>query len=319
MGSQTSLSEDLTDASWLEAVADIGEQEGYFSELGADHAALFVERRPDVLFVCFETIAAARNQSERGLPLAFDVCESREWSHLTLIAKSETWFRDREVIEFFDRMVDDAFFEEFDQVVFYGAGPSGYAACAFSVTAPGATVLAVAPQATLARPETEWDDRFPAMRRADFRTRYGYAPDMLDAARLAVVVYDPAETLDAMHAALFEGPNILRFRYRRGDATAIDADLRATGLVSKLAEGAVRGRLDAASLGRAFALRKTHVPYLRALLARTMDEDRPMLIAMVCRAVLKKHELPRFRAQLDRAMARLQEADRARPHSGERV
>ena len=319
MGFELSLPEDLSEAEWCDAIAEIGEERGYYSELGEAHAALFVERRADVLFVCFETIAAARNQSERGLPLAFDVCETREWSHLTLLAKSETWFRDPEVIDFFDRMVDDGFFEEFDRVVFYGAGPSGYAACAFSVAAPGAGVIAVAPQATLARPETEWDDRFPAMRRTDFRSRYGYAPDMLDAAERALVVYDPAEPLDAMHARAFARPNVTLHRYRRGDASAIDADLRATGLVSVLSELAVKGRLRPGAVARAFGVRKGHVPYLRALLARTMDEDRPLLIAMVCRAVLRDHELPRFRTQLDRAMERLAASDRTLPRRGERV
>jgi hypothetical protein len=43
--------------------------------------------------------------------------------------------------------VDDGFFDEFEQVIFYGSGSSGYAAAAFSVAAPGATVIAVQPQA----------------------------------------------------------------------------------------------------------------------------------------------------------------------------
>ena len=38
------------------------------------------------------------------------------------------------------------------------------------------------PQATLDPRVAEWDDRFLHMRRTDFTDRYGYAPDMLDAA-----------------------------------------------------------------------------------------------------------------------------------------
>ena len=204
-------------------------------------------------------------------------------------------------------------------MIFYGAGPSGYAACAYSVSAPGATVIAVSPQATLARPETEWDDRFPGLRRTDFRTRYGYAPEMLDAAKTALVVYDPTDTLDAMHARLFARPNVMFYRYRRGDAAAIDADMRTTGLVSMLSELATRDRLTPGRVADAFAVRKGHVPYLRGLLARTMDEDRPLLIAMVCRAVLREHELPRFRSQLDRAMERLIANNQRLPGRRERV
>jgi hypothetical protein len=49
------------------------------------------------------------------------------------------------------------FFDDFDQVVFYGAGQCGYAAAAFSVATPGATVVAIQPQATLDPRVTEWD------------------------------------------------------------------------------------------------------------------------------------------------------------------
>ena len=35
-------------------------------------------------------------------------------------------------------------------------------------------------------------------------SRYGYAPDMLDAAHRGWVLYDPRERLDAMHSALLE-------------------------------------------------------------------------------------------------------------------
>jgi len=315
MGFDNALPEGLTTGEWLEAIAEIGEEQGYYSELDDNHAALFVERDQNVLFVAFETVASARAQSERRLPLAFDVCESRGWSHLTLLSHRDTWFRNAEVIDFFDRMVDDAFFEEFDQVIFYGAGSCGYAACAFSVAAPGSTVIAVAPQATLTRPLTAWDDRFPAMRRSDFTTRYGYAPDMLDAANQAFVIYDPEQPMDAMHASHFEGRNISRFRYRRGDAAAIDADIRALGLVSLMADLAARGTLSPATLGTAFRLRKRHVPYLRALLARVLDEDRPYLTAILCRAVLRSHELPRFRQHLDRAVKRLEADGRALPRT----
>ena len=77
------------------------------------------------------------------------------------------------------------FFDDFDHVVFYGAGPCKYAAAAFSVAAPAATVDAIQPQTTLDPRITDWDDRYMKMRRTDFTSRYGYAPDMLDAAEQA--------------------------------------------------------------------------------------------------------------------------------------
>ena len=105
-------------------------------------------------------------------------------------------------------LVYDKFFDDFDQVVFYGAGPRGYAAAAFSVAAPGATIVALQPQATLDPRVTEWDDRHLKIRRTHFTSLYGYAPDMLDAAKQAYVIYDPYERLDAAHAAMFTRSNV---------------------------------------------------------------------------------------------------------------
>lgn len=304
------LPEDLADPEWLLALEDIAEEIGYFSRLDDAHAAIFADNASDVLFVAFETLPALRMHSESGLPFAFEVAEPRRWSHLTLLAHHDTWFRADEVFAYFDRMVDSGFFDEFTHVVFHGAGPNGYAALAYSVAAPGATVIAVSPQATLDRGITEWDDRFPSTRRTDFRNRYGYAPDMVEAAKAAILIYDPDEQEDAMHATLFRAPNVMRLRYRRGRAGAIEADLREMEVIPKLAGMAVDEQLSRASAAVTLRARHEHEPWLRAMLARTLAEDRPWLTATLCRAVLSKMPLPRFRRHLELAEEQLAEARR---------
>jgi hypothetical protein len=299
------MSGDLSDDEWLRKLRSIGEKDGYFSSLGKDHAAIFVERSHDVLFVAFETMFGIRSVSDTGMPVAFDVCNRRGWSHLSLITHEQDWFREPNVWNYFDRLVDYGFFEDFDRVIFYGAGMCGYAAAAFSVVSPGATVLLISPQATMERSRTQWDTRFPTTRRLDFHSRYAYAPDMLEAAAAAFIIYDPDETEDAMHASLFRGTNIHHQRYRRGRSGAIESDLRALGLVSALSEKAANGTLTPARLASVLKLRKRHVPYLRALLARVLSEDRPALTAMLCRAVLKDRPIPRFKHYLELAERRL--------------
>lgn len=307
------LSEDLTDTQWLCELEEIGEAEGYFSPLGDNHAAVFVDRSQDVLFVGFETISGLRSTSDTGLPLGFDVCETRGWSHLTLLTDRDTWYRDRHVFGYFDRLVDEGFFEDFDKVIFYGAGMCAYAAAAFSVVAPGATVLLVSPQATLDRERAEWDNRFPQARRLEFKSRYGYAPDMLEAAKDAFVIYDPNELEDAMHASLFRGSNVHHIRYRRGRSGAIDADLRALGLISRMSEAASNGNLTPAKIHRLLRLRLRHVPYLRAMLSRLMAQERPYLAAMLCQAALRDHHVPRFHQYLEIARKQLTEAGQPMP------
>lgn len=296
---------DLSDAAWLEALRDLVRHEGMISDLGPFHSAVFVEKSRDVLFVAFESVIGIRATSEAGLPLAFDVCERGGWSHLTMITKRQDWFRDKKVIRFFDQLADAGFFDSFDRVIFYGAGMCGYAAAAFSVAAPGATVLLAAPQATLATDRAGWDTRFPSARRLNFTDRYAYAPDMIEAAEAAYVLYDPDEIEDAMHASLFRGPNVYRLKYRRGGAGAIEADLRAMSLVTRAARLAADGDLTRASMARLLRARKRHVPYLRALLSRVMAEDRPELTVMLCRAVLAEQPLPRFQQHLERAESQL--------------
>ena len=257
------------------------------------------------MFVSFETRVGIRAASETGLPLGFDVCEAQGWSHLTLLSLKDNWYRDRHVYGYFDRMVDDGFFEDFDTVVFYGAGMCGYAATAFSVVAPGATVIAISPQATLTPRIAGWDKRFPHTALLDFTSRYGYAPDMLEAAEAAHIFHDPNEIEDAMHAALFRGPNIHHHRYRRGRSGAIEADFRSMSLITRFTQLAEQDRLTPRMIARSLRQRRRHIPYLRSLLAKTMAEDRPRLAAMLCRHVLAERNLPRFRAALEAAEERL--------------
>ena len=299
------ISADLSEAEWLDALRRIGNARGSYSDLGRDHGAVFVEKSNDVLFVAFETMFGIRSGSEHGLPLAFDICERRNWSHLTILAKRQSWFRDTSVFGFFDRLVDYGFFDQFDQVIFYGAGMCGYAAGAFSVTAPGATAILVAPQATLERQLTGWDNRFPSARRMSFADRYADASHLIAGAETALVLHDPDEPEDAMHASLFRGDNVIHHRYRRGGAGAIESDLRSLSLISKLAEAAATNGLSAASAAAIMRARRRHVPYLRALLSRVLSEERPQLTVWLCRAVLADQPLPRFRHHLERAEIQL--------------
>ncbi|MDA8585695.1 phosphoadenosine phosphosulfate reductase [Rhodobacteraceae bacterium] len=301
------ISTDLSDKDWLKALKVIGEASGYFTELTDAHATVFIEQSHDVLFVTFETLFGIRSVSDSGMPLAFDICDARNWSHLSLIAEKQDWFRHEAIWAYFDRLVDYGFFDDFDQVIFFGAGMCGYAAAAYSVTAPGATVISLAPQATLDRQLAEWDDRFPSTRQLDFHSRYGFAPDMIEAAQNAFVVYDPDETEDAMHASLFTGSNVHKIRYRRGRAGAIEADMRSMSLIAKLADYAAAGKLTGSAFANLMKARKRHAPYLRALLARVLAEDRPVLTRQLCRAVLAEQPIPRFKHHLEVAERRLAE------------
>lgn len=292
-------------ADWLERLADATDADGYAESLGARHAAIFIEQKPTLL-VSFEQFEAIRVLSPEAQPLGWQLAKALGWSHLCLACQGETWFREGRVYGYFDRLVNDGFFEEFEQVIFYGAGACGYAAAAFSVASPGARVLAIQPQATLDPRLAEWDDRFRGMRRTDFTTRYGYAPDMLDAAEAAFVLYDPDIELDAMHAALFAHPNVTRFRMRFM-GPRLDRGLIRMNLLLRILAQLSAGKLTALSLARLYRARRSDVPYLKAALARLEDDGRLRLVARMAGYVIRTTPGPRFRRSLRAAYQQAEE------------
>lgn len=128
---------------WLSRMESLGGPDADFDQLSLRHWAKTIPRGP-VLLVTFETLAEVFGRPG-GFPVGHLVAEAQGWSHLALISDGTTWFRDPAVYRHFDHLVDDAFFEDFDRVVFYGAEASAHAAAAFSITATDATVLAVRP------------------------------------------------------------------------------------------------------------------------------------------------------------------------------
>lgn len=305
MQDQTDLSTvDLTGLrreQWISGISQIGEADGFSEPLGRRHHGIFVERG-HTLLVSFESLPGIEALSETATPLGWDMAQEENWSSLVVVSAHDTWFRDERVYAFFDQLLDDGFFDEFEQVIFYGAGPCGYAAAAFSVVAPGARVVMLQPQATLDPRVTEWDERFAESRRVDFTSRYGYAPDMLDAADQAWVLYDPRERMDAMHSALFGRPNVIRFRmpFMGG---ALQGDLIELGLIGPLLTAAASGELDNLAFAQLMRARRDHTPYLRKLLAKLEKDGRSGLAKMLCANVSSRLDAPRFRRRLEALQA----------------
>jgi len=288
---------------WLARLDEIGEELGYFEPLGGNHGAFFADDSPTLL-VTFETVNQIRAAGGDQMPRGFTIARARGWSHLCLIADGDTWFRDPAVWGYFDRLVDDAFFEDFDSVVFYGAGMCGYAAAAFSVAAPGATVVTSAPQATLDPTLAGWDTRFARHRRLDFSSRYGFAPDMSEGAAQVFVIYDPTRPQDTMHAALFHRSHVIRLMARHMGASP-DTELDRMGLLEPLLVAACEGALTPTLFTTMFRARRQHVPYLTRIAQRLEQQGRPQLAATTARFALGVQDHPRLRRILSKAEADL--------------
>ncbi|WP_298912668.1 phosphoadenosine phosphosulfate reductase [uncultured Roseobacter sp.] len=294
---------DMSKQEWISEVTELVGEHGYLTPLGRRHTATFVENSATLL-VSFETHQGIETLSPHGHPLGWHMVKAHGWSHLSIISDGDTWFRDPAVYAHFDQLVDDGFFDAFDTVLFYGAGPCGYAAAAFSVAAPGAKVLAIQPQATLDPRVAEWDKRFVEMRRTDFTQRYGYAPDMLDAASETFILYDPAEAEDAMHAALYTRPGVTKLRLPHMGA-ALQTDLLQLEVLFPLMKAAADGNLTPLFFARLARARRVHLPYLRKLLARLEQDERSALIAALCHNVTQRMRAPRFESRLKQIRGRV--------------
>ena len=280
---------------WCDRMEELTAEEGYFEPLGARHFAFLHDDGP-ILLVSFERLDRILARPGQ-MPSGHDTAKANGWSHLCIICDGDTWFRDPAVYGYFDRLVDDAFFEDFDRVLFYGAAACGYAACAFSVCAPGAIILAVSPRATLDPAVAGWDKRNTDARRLDFTTRYGYAPDMTEGAARVFVIYDPLLPENAMHAALFRADWVTRLPARHfGDG--IEQAIEMTGILPNLLTEACEGRLNAPAFARLWRIRRRFGPYLRGMLRKAELLQRPRLALMVCRSVVQRLSAPRFRRRM---------------------
>lgn len=287
---------DLSRADWIARLDALGDEHGYLERLGSDHLALSVDAGPRLL-VTFEGIDEVRARPDRR-PVGFEFVERDGWSLLAILGEPDTWFRGDRVYRFFDRLTDDGFFEDFDRVLFWGVHDGAMAAASYSVAAPGATALLIRPIATLDARLAGWDRRFADKRRLDFTSRYGYAPEMLDAAAHAWVCVDPSSRADMIHAAMYRRPNttILRADMAR---PRIESALDALDMMQPVVEAAMDGTLTQAAFARLWRARRESQHYLRTLLKRLEDADRTGLAARVCRHGLTTRDAAYFRRKLD--------------------
>lgn len=281
--------------SWLALIDLIGQEEGYFHTVGPHHWAMFVEDSP-TLIVSFETVDQARARPGQ-MPLSHHVAAAKGWSHLCLIADGPTWYRDTAVYAYFDRLVDEAFFEDFDRILFYGAGPSAYAACAFSVAAPGAQVLALNPVATLDPAQAAWDDRFKSARKLDFTSRYGYAPDMAEGCAHLSMILDPRVKADAMHSALFRAPYATPLLARYG-GIEVESTLSRLGILTEVVILAAEGSLTPASFAKLWRKRRNDAAYLKFLLQDIETSGKKSRALVLCTNVVNRLNMQRFRKRL---------------------
>ncbi|MGX9352152.1 phosphoadenosine phosphosulfate reductase [Shimia sp. W99] len=292
-----------TQTEWQANLQSIGTRDGFYEALGPEHTALFVERGK-TLIVTFENLDHVYGNADDRMPWGYDFVTSRGWSMLGLMAHDWTWYRDCDVHDFFDRLRDEGFFKRFDKVIFYGASMGAYAAAVFSSAAPGATVICISPQATLDREVASWETRYRKAWKRNYTDRYGYAPDMVSDAEAVHLFYDPRASLDAMHAALFRGAHIHKYRCRFMGHRIASLWLQ-MGVLKSVIEGCVAGTMTDAEFYTLLRRRRETPRFQKEMLHTLEGINRPKLLARYCRAVLARRRGPHFRKALRAAEQRI--------------
>lgn len=297
------------------ALDDLAGSRGSVRSLDADHFVAFVPRGSTLIVTFEETERTLARDS--GLPISADLVDDKNWSMLHVAARRRSWFRSEGLFSYFDELADDVFFDEYDRVIFYGAGPGGYAASIYSVTAPGARVVLVEPMASVERRRAAWDNRYYQALLSNQSARYPYAPDMIEAAEAAFVVYDPSRALDHVHASLFAGTNVIHLRANHLGTPKdgpLEVTLETIGILHPMIEGLGTGHLGPADIYRLLRGRRDHVPFLTRTLRRSTRRKSPFLTAVLCRNVIARRDAPSFKKHLDSALEQM-EAEASLPQT----
>jgi hypothetical protein len=298
-------------SAWRRDLLRLGDERGFYRDLGAEHSVLHVRSGP-TLIVTFDNLDHVLEHGGGRLPWGFDFVQSMGWSLLGMMAHGWTWYRDRAVTAFFDDLDAQGFFGDFTRVVFYGASMGGYAAAAFSAAAPGASVIAISPQATLDRARVPWESRYRNAWERDWSGPYGYAPASLAAAGRVFLFHDPYAPLDARHAALFDLPAVTHLRCPLM-GHRIASSLQGMGILRQVVVDAVEGRLTGGGFHRARRARRDSPRHYRDLLQHLEGRGRPWLEARLCRLYLARWRGPTIRNRLRAALAERTSMPRPRP------
>ncbi|WP_330647044.1 hypothetical protein RPE78_15690 (plasmid) [Thioclava litoralis] len=280
---------------WRQTLLAQAEQSGFFEDIGPLHKAIYIPAtgpKADTLVVVFDNLDDTRQKTDR-LPWAVDFISAQGWSSLGLMAHGATWYRDPAVWAFFERLKKDGFFALFRRVVFYGTSMGGYAACAFSAAAPGATVLAINPQSTLSRSEASWERRFRPAWRNDFSGPYGFAPDMIGAAEKVWMFYDSRIAADAAHVALFRGPQVEKVKcpFMGHGMLSVWRDM---GILKPIVSACIEGHADRLGIARLLRARHSSLTYKKLVLHSLQKAGKHAKVVAWSDAVMREKKGPVF-------------------------
>ncbi|MEL7259143.1 MAG: glycosyltransferase family 2 protein, partial [Pseudomonadota bacterium] len=257
---------------WFDELRPGGDAEG-FLERRLRHSLLFVQRPVKRLLVTFDNLSNVSDRSLGREPWAFKFAKDINISHLGVMAHVADWYRDADLIERFQKLADEGFFEGYDRVIFAGVSMGGFAAIAFGSLVPGAHIISVNPQSTLDTDIVPWETRYEGGRRQDWTLPLSDASKLTAKLGRVNIFYDPYHELDKQHVSRFEGDNIQVFNCRHSNhKTAVF--LRKINALKPVMNAVIFGELDEVEFYRLYRGRRDLRWYKGAVAAYFQDQGR---------------------------------------------
>lgn len=241
---------------------------GFFTDLD-HHAISHTPGDGTRLVVAFDNLASLRETDHRQ-PWGMGFLRAQGWDVLGVMAKRKDWFRCPLTIQALENLRDTGFFARFGAVSMFGASMGAYGALAFAPLAPGCTVLAFAPQSSLAPDLAPFEDRYRWGRNlGDWTGAYRDAVAGVAAASRAYVLYDPHVRQDNAHAARLMGPNVVSLAMPHVGHKLPPALLKMR-LLQPVSVAALTGTLTPQGFASLYRARRTSLPWRVRLLERAL-------------------------------------------------
>ncbi|MBQ1203671.1 MAG: glycosyltransferase family 2 protein [Loktanella sp.] len=280
---------------------------GFFWE-GPENA-LYFEPVGKKLVVTFDNIHVVREDQPRW-PWGYEfITKKLGCSVLGVMASKRNWFRQQFVHDSFDLLRDSGFFAQFEEILFYGASMGGFGALIYAKAAPGARILAIAPQSTLDRRILPDDNRWGWTARLDWDGRYADAAEGTATAKDVLLFADPYFAPDVAQMARFSGDNIRRFHMPFFGHQLPNA-LVNMGILAPIVTEILDGEFTKKRFYQLMRARRDLPRYQHDLLMKAEEKNHPKLAIQVCEYTLKKRNAQNIRRSLERLRARVAQSER---------
>ncbi|WP_405402358.1 hypothetical protein [Paracoccus sp. Ld10] len=232
-------------------------------------------------------------------------------SLLGVIAQRALWFRDAKLIAALEQLRDDGFFGHFSKVVMTGGSMGGFGASTFAAMAPGCTVIAFSPQATLDTKIVPWECRFRDGQACDWTQKYSHAANGIQQAGSVYIFSDPLDRGDRRHTRLMATTSKITIIPIPAGGHGVQPMLIATGILKQVTRDCIAGTFDRIEFLRTIRLRKQTLRYHRMMVREAMIRDKPNFALKICEKAIKRFPEADFRELKSLALSRLGRPDEA--------